>query len=234
MRVVLILLMLLPAIGHAQSSDGAFDVYVRGIKGGVLAFSGEQRDGRYATSGRLESAGLVGLIRDVRYDAAARGRVAGGRYVPQSYREDTDTGRRQSSAVMTYRNGVPQVKEYSPPRDPDEEDLDPRGQGGTIDPMTALWGLLRDVPEAEVCRFSANLFDGARRTRISLGNPRRQDGRIACAGEYRRVAGYTPEDMAEKTVFPFQATYGPAGGGRWHVERIETETLFGRATLVRR
>ena len=234
MRGFLALLLLLPGLAWSAPSQGTFDVYLYGLRAGVLTFAGEQHDGHYAASGQLESAGLVGALRRVRYDAQARGRVAGDRYMPQRYVEDADTGKRQSRAVMNYLGGAPQVTQYSPPRDPDDDDLDPATQGGTIDPMTAIWGLLRDVPREEVCRFSATMFDGKRRTRIALSPPRRAGDAITCAGEYRRLAGFSDEDLAERSRFPFRVTYRPAGAGLWRIVRIETATLLGTASLIRR
>ncbi len=125
------------AIGlPAQAQQAVFDFSIRGIRAGTLSFAGDVGDGRYSVKGRLESAGLVGLVRTVRYDGQAEGTHRDDRYIPARYVEKADTGKRQSEAVMDYRRGVPQVKVYNPPRAPGEG-LDPATQGGTVDPLTA-------------------------------------------------------------------------------------------------
>ncbi|MFN7269001.1 MAG: DUF3108 domain-containing protein, partial [Cereibacter sp.] len=103
------------AAGFAASSCAAeapvvFDLSIRGIRVGTLSFSGEAAGGRYAVSGRLESTGLAGLVRRVRYDGQAEGSLRQGRFTPARYSEQADTGRRQSQSVMEYRRGIPQVK----------------------------------------------------------------------------------------------------------------------------
>lgn len=231
MRLLALLVLLAAGPAAAEPTRATFDIYVRGIRAGHVSVAGQERDGHYAAAGRLESAGVVGIFRRVRYDAEVRGRVSGTEFGPRSYSETFRDGRDLDRKSMSYRGGVPTVRSDD---DRDSDDLDPATQGGTVDPLTAIWGVLRDVPEGQACRFSAAMFDGARRSRVTLGAPRRSRDAITCAGEYRRVAGYSDEDMEEKARFPFRLTYRPAGNGRWQVDRIDMETLFGSGAMVRR
>ena len=231
MRLLLVLLLLAPGLAVAETTRATFDIYVSGIRSGVISVAGEERGGRYATAGRLESVGVVGAFRRVRYDAEVRGRVSGVDFRPERYSETfLNRGERDRKSIA-YRGGVPRVTADD---ERDDDDLDPATQGGTIDPLTAIWGLLRDVRLDQACRFAADLFDGARRSRVSLGTPVRSAERITCDGEYRRIAGYDPETLAEKARFPFRVTYRPVGGGTWQVERIDMDTIFGRGVLIRR
>ena len=182
---------------HAEDPV-VFDLSIRGIRAGTLSFSGQATDGRYAVSGRLESAGLVSLVRQVRYDGQAEGRLQQGRFTPARYREQADTGKRQSESVMEYRRGIPQVKVYNPPRDLGSDGIDPATQGGTVDPLTALFATLRDVAPGEACNRTLTMFDGKRRSELVLGAPAAVEAGIACPGEYRRLAGFSADDMAEK------------------------------------
>jgi len=224
-----------PQAGQAERIDtGSFDVELRGFRAGVLAFSGAQNDTSYAASARMESAGLVRLMRQLRFDASARGRVTGGRLAPQSYNEDMNTGRRESRTVMAYQNGIPQVVAREPWRAPQPHDIDPASQAGTLDPMTALYALLRDVPQDQACQMNLQLFDGRRRTQVSLRDPLRSGASVICTGEFRRVAGYSPNEMAEGTRFPFELVYGPAGNDSLRVMRLTVDSIHGTARLVRR
>lgn len=223
---------------HAQSGPvidkHGFDVTLKGIRAATLSFAGEQNGSAYSVTGKLESRGLAAMLRKVRYDATARGTTRGGKYTPAAYSEKADTGKRKSASVMEYRKGVPQVKSYDPPRDPKPDDLDPAKQGGTVDPLTALYATLRDVDAGQECKVALQMFDGRRRSQVALSGRKAEGDKVTCRGEYRRVAGFSAEDMAEKTRFPFTLTYAPKGDGRMQVMTITTDTLFGTATLTRR
>ena len=228
---VLVLGAVLAAQG-ARAERAVYDIYVLGVKAGELEIASTRNGRQYALAGRLESTGMLSAIRRVRYGAETKGRISGGRFVPDVYSESTDTGQRRNSARMEYRRGVPQVKTYSPARDPKPEDVDPTTQAGTLDPLTALFSILRDAPRAAICDAAERVFDGRRatelRTQPVAGDPSR------CRGVYRRVAGYDAEELAERREFPFEVTVTPAGGDRVRVTEIVMRSLYGRARVVRR
>ena len=228
MRLLILLLCLVPGLAAAGTTRATFDIYVGGIRAAAISIAGEERGGRYAAAGRLESVGLIGAFRKVRYEAEVHGLVAGAEFGPERYFEIFRNGRETREKALVYRDGVPRVT-------PEEEKgrLDPEDQAGTIDPLTAIWGILRDVTEAEACRFRGHLFDGKRRSRVALGTPRRGEGRIVCDGEYARVAGHDEDEM-QNPRFPFRVSYRPSGDGRWQVERIDMESIFGRGAIIRR
>ena len=230
------LLMALPlAPAMAQQVSSTFDLRIRGIPAATLSMTGQETAGSYSVAGRLQSAGLVGLFRTMRYDAQVQGTRNGGRYTPSRYTEDADTGKRKSRSVMRYQGGTPQVVEDDPPeRDRRGNSVDPATQGGTIDPLTAIWIGLRPTPAAEVCKYDGFMFDGKRRSRVTLSNPRAEGDAILCTGRYERVAGFSDREMAEKTVFNFTMTYTPAGQGVMQVSQISMDTLYGAAVLTRR
>jgi hypothetical protein len=211
-----------------------FDLSIRGLPVGTVSFAGQQTGRRYAVTGKLETSGLAAMIRTMRYEGVAKGSVAGRRFTPARYVETANTGKRRSEGVMEYRRGVPQVKSYNPPRAAGDGGVDPATQGGTVDPLTALFATLRDVPQGQECNLALKLFDGKRGSRITLGAPTAVDGGVTCPGEYRRVAGFSAEDMAEKTRFPFTVTLVPDGTGMMRVSDVAMDSLYGKARLTRR
>jgi hypothetical protein len=240
LAAAVLLVLAAPATTPAQAQtakvkDAAeFSVVVKGITAGTLSYSGVQDGAGYAVQGRLSTSGLAAFLRQFRYDAKARGSLSQGRYIPSSYTENADTGQRQSEATMGYAGGVPQVKVYKPARKPRSYDLDPASQGGTVDPLTAMYATLRDVDAGQECKVSLKMFDGRRASRLTLGKPRAEGEQVICTGEYRRIGGFPPEDMAEKTSFAFTLTYAPAPvEGRMQVVEVAMDTLFGRARMVR-
>lgn len=224
-----------PAPLRADQTDSAvYDFSLRGIPVGTLSLSGAVRGQSYVTTGKLNSSGLVGVIRKVSYDAKARGTTDGASFVPSRYEERADTGKRQSEAVMDYEGGIPQIKLYNPPRKPKDHDLDPTTQGGTLDPLSAAYFVMRDIPKDSACTLSLDLFDGKRRSQVVLSDPEPGKDGITCSGEYRRVAGFSKDDMAEKTRFPFTLHYAEAGDGMLRIDRITMDSIYGQGMLKRR
>lgn len=223
------------AAGAGQKDSAVFDLTLRGIRAGTLSVSGAIEGRSYSASGVLKTGGVVALLKKVRYDARVSGTVANGRFVPSRYAEDADTGKRQSQSVMDYKAGVPQVKIYNPPKPPRPDDIDPATQGGTVDPLTAAYAALRDVAPQDACNLQLVMFDGRRRSQVVLANPRpTPDGGLSCVGEYRRLEGFSAEEMAEKSRFPFTMTYAPLADGRLRVTEIAMDTIYGKGRLTRR
>lgn len=218
-----------------QQDSAIFDLTLKGLHTGTLSVSGAIEGKSYAASGVLKSGGLVALVRKVRYDARARGTVVNGTFTPTRYEEDADTGKRRSQSVMDYKAGVPQVKVYNPPKAPRPGDIDPATQGGTVDPLTAAYAALRDVAPEEACKLKLVMFDGRRRSQVVLTDPKpAAGGGLTCAGEYRRLEGFSAEEMAEKARFPFRMTYAPLPDGRLRVMEISMDTIYGKGRLTRR
>lgn len=220
---------------RAQTTDVmTFDVYISGIKAGVFGISGVEDGGRYSASGKIRSTGLLSLIQEVEFDARATGRVTNGGYVPSTYSETTVSNERTSSAQMEYVAGVPQVKVYDPPQERREGDVDPATQGGTLDPMTAIFALVRSKSRDEVCDLDVFLFDGRRRSQVVTNTPQADGDTIECSGALRRVAGYSRRELERRSQFPFEMTYERNAAGTYDVTRVSVQTLLGRATLRRR
>ncbi|MCX8507267.1 MAG: DUF3108 domain-containing protein [Rhodobacteraceae bacterium] len=228
------MMLALPAVGADQTDSATFDISIRGFTAASLSINGAVKGQGYAASGVLKSAGLLGFLKKIRYDADVTGRLVKGRYVPARYHEKADTGKRQSDALMAYKAGVPQLKAYSPPRARQKGDIDPTSQGGTVDPLTALYAVLRDVPGTEACRLRLFMFDGRRRSQVVLSTPRPEGETIICTGEYRRLEGFSEKEMAEKIRFPFTLIYQPSGPGMVHVSEVSMDTLYGKGRMIRR
>ncbi len=210
------------------STNAVFNLSIRGLNAGTLTVKGAEQAGRYSTTGILQSGGLVGLVARLKYTAAAQGRVRGARFQPSRYDENADTGKRKSRTVMTYAGGVPRVVTG------ETGTLNPASQTGTVDPQTAIYAAFRDVNADEVCKLDVQMFDGKRRSQVRLANPRAEGDMIRCDGEYRRLKGFSAREMAEKTRFPLNLFYTQTAEGRYRVEKVVTQTLYGNATLTRR
>ena len=216
----------------AMAETGQFRVTVGPLTAGTLAYAGEDSGGRYAATGAVRASGLAGLFLDTRVDAAASGRVTGNAYRPERFDQTTVEDGAEVSSAFRYRDGVPTVTRTPPPRKPPKFAADPGKQGGTVDPMTAAYAILRDRPADLACDLAIQMFDGRRRADIRLVGGEAVPGGLSCRGEYRRVEGFSPEELAEKPVWPFTVSYR-AAGGVLQVEEVRVPTTFG-AVRIRR
>jgi hypothetical protein len=230
---ILALCMALPSAAPAETY--AFDVTLAGVRVADMTVSGEESAKIYRATARVQTRGLAGAVRPVRWDATVDGARKGARLAPSSFREEIDTGRRQTSARLTWKGGAPVVKEYDSSEVIEVAAADPAALQGTVDPLTALYAGMRPVAPDAACRLAYEVFDGQRRTSVALAAPLPADGGgVACAGTYRRIAGFPARDLAERSRFAFRVIYRPRQDGLLHIDRIETDTLFGRAVLRRR
>ncbi|MEM7643759.1 MAG: DUF3108 domain-containing protein [Pseudomonadota bacterium] len=226
-------LVLLLAVPAAAEETIRFDVGLRGLTAAQIALTGRQDGDDYAVSARMASTGLVSVISDFAFAAEARGRMRGRQPAPVEARLRDDMGRNRGSVVLRYSGGVPMV-ERVPEREPDPWDIDPADQRGRADPISVVWAAFRTRPAADICNVTLRAFDGRRSGDLVLGPRRAQaDGTVTCAGEWVRVAGYDPEDMAERTRFPFTLTWRPEGEALRLVE-LRAASRYGDAVLRRR
>lgn len=225
-------LLIASAAFAAAQEAASFDVSFAGIRAGTLAYEGSENGGTYETRGSARASGLAGVVFDTRVDTAANGRVDGNTYRPSNYSEvtrDDETVRRS----FAYSGGVPSISR-TPPRDKPQRHAAPASaQTGTVDPMTAAFAILRDRSDALACTLDIAVFDGARRSQIALNRPRRDGDVLICEGRYSRVAGFSPDEMAERKVWPLEMRYS-RNGDLWQVQQLTFPTSFGNARIRRR
>ena len=212
-----------------------FDVELKGLKAGRLTINGKIEGASYGANGTMETTGLLGALKKIRHDAAVTGDFATGAFTPLRYTQTSERGGDKVDHVIVYQSGTPVSVSRNPPRKPRDRDVDPKQQTGTIDPLTALYAVLRDVDRADACTLDVKLYDGSKRTQVKLEPAQTKGGNVVCAGEYRRLEGFSAKDMEEKSRFPFTLTYAPTpDGARLQVIEIATDTIYGKGRLKRR
>jgi hypothetical protein len=218
--------LLAPALAAAEQASFSFSV--AGIKVGSLTMASEQAGGAYSATSRIDTAGLAGMF-DFFFDGQATGRVNGETVVPASYVATSKSPRALRHTKIGWERGVPVSVSVEPPR---ESAPEPAKQGGTLDPVSAGFRLFRSAPAEEVCDTTVDVFDGSRRSRLRLAKPAKDGEALVCAGTFARIEGEA-HSMADLREFPFRLVFGPDGGGRYRLERIEAPTNFGQAVLSR-
>ncbi|GIT91013.1 hypothetical protein JANAI62_14680 [Jannaschia pagri] len=231
--VALALATALPAA--AQSLDAQYALSLRGVTGGTIAIRGRTSGGSYSVSAAAKATGLVGSLVKYAFEGSAEGRVSGGRYTSSVYREREDDDGERTGSVTRFRGTTPSSVTFDPPRPPRPYDIDPTAQRGVIDPLTALYAILQPVAPGNACGQRYELFDGRHVSRMSLGAARAaSDGTITCTGEYRRLRGYSAEELAERPTVVLTFTYAPIGAGQVQISEIRSSTKLGNAVLRRK
>ena len=214
----------------AETSQMHFDVTILGLKAGELRYTLQKDDTSYAASGLLYPTGLVATMTSFSYDVTVTGTHKGGQYFPTRYSEKSDTGKRKEERQITYRLGIPSIRSSKLPK---PHWLDPKTQKGAVDPMTAIFEILRDVEHGKLCEQDMTLFDGARRVRISLSNPQESGSRATCNGIYSREGGFSKNELRQGKDFPFTITYQKTANN-YYFQRFDVKSARGRAAFVRR
>lgn len=218
----------------AEGSDSEFVIRLRGFAVGAMHLSIQQDEVSYGVEAQVKDAGLLSVFRSFSYRGTSRGALRDARPEPAYFEDATDTGRRQSQAVLDYAGSVPRVTHYASSTPPGPDTPAPATQGDTIDPTTALYMMFRDQPEGTACNRTILMYDGMRRSHVVLNKPRRDGDVLRCAGEYRRLQGFTAKDLARNVAFGLEMTLKAAGNGMVHVTHVEISSSYGLVTLDRR
>lgn len=234
-RLVLVLGLALLAArpGLAQEAGGqtSFTISIVGLTAGRLALAADSSDTRYAVRARATSAGLAGLFSSFEVDQKVSGRVRAGRLQPEAYEARAKGARAGRGAEMRYTDGVPSLVTLSEEPRPGAPVIDPATMGGTVDPLTAMYAVLRTVPSAALCQLDLEIYDGHRHSRVTL-RPLSDDP-LGCQGNYRRINGYPPEDIAGRRDFPFVMRYASVPEGRFEVREVTLDSSYGKARVTR-
>jgi hypothetical protein len=116
----------------------------------------------YAVHITYHTAGMIGMVVHTDNDSEARGTFQGGTASPQLF---TGTGHLRGTARATrieYVNGNPVIRELSPPVEQERTPIPPADTLHTIDTLSALALLIREVGQSGTCSGTVTTFDGRR------------------------------------------------------------------------
>jgi len=218
------------ALAAQEKTRMLFDVHLIGAKIGEISIAGRQVNGQYAARSQFKTTGVVSALKRMHGDVSVNGRVSANQHTPGQYSEAINDGRRSTNVKVRFGGGEPRLISGDP--DSSAAPADTRKLRDALDPLTALFLILKDQPSDDLCRFRSDVYDGHRHARLSLGHRKAGQKTIACSGEYRRISGYSASDKKEGRV-PFQVFY-KASAGSMHATRVDIQTKYGKAVLLRR
>ncbi len=225
-------LLVLPSLASAQETAGRYAVRALGVKVGELVMTGAASETKYTVSSQFTTTGMVGAVAGVKFLLRATGARKGQDFHPRSYTEEMDTGERQSEASLSYSGGVARGGGEKAQSNRKYKVSDGQ-QRGAVDPLTGMFMVMRDQPADTLCNIRQKVFDGERLTELELGAPMAKGGQVVCEGQFRRLAGYSAEDLQNNGRFNLSVTYEPVGD-LMRATRMRAETIYGPASIVRR
>lgn len=227
-RMVAGVVMAAALAGPVDAEAQVFDMTLGALRVGVLEL--DSPAGSEGQSARLSirSAGLAGLVRAVRFEAHTTGTN------PRRYEEEADTGRRVSQVRIDWLAGRPQVLDYAAIPSETAAPPDAAATEGTLDPVSAVTAVLAETGADRACTLSFRLFDGQRLSQVVLTKRRDRPDGVLCSGTFTRLAGYRPEEMAERRQFDLRLIYRRSETGALIAVEAEVQTLYGKVRLKRR
>jgi hypothetical protein len=231
--VAIALVAAVPATPAGVAGAQVYDLAISGIPIGTVTLRSELSGKDYRAAGKITPTALISALTSYSFDGAATGVVdAEGRITPARFSADSTSPRAERRTEIEWRDGAPVKVSVVPPR---KHAPDPDGVLGALDPVSASFALLRDAPLGQICATSIDVFDGSRRSRLTLAEPvAAANGRYACAGTYAQLEGER-QSFATEAEYPFTLIFAPAEDGEtFRLERIETRTRFGPAVVTRR
>jgi hypothetical protein len=215
----------------AIAGSSVYDLTLAGVRLGEIIIEAELSGDSYRAASRIVSTGLVGAFTDYGFEGEATGRLAAdGSVEPERFRAKSVSPRAKRRTEIDWQGDTPVRVSVEPPR---RQEPDPARMVGALDPVSAGFALLRDNQPEHVCDTRIDVYDGSRRSRLTLGAPVAGEGTLSCSGTYARLEGEA-HSLSSQSEYPFTIRFRARGDGLMRLDRIETETRFGRAVVARR
>ena len=231
-RATAILLTLAATQAAADSRTIRFDLEFAGGSAGVVELEVVRDGDRYAATALGRPADWLDSLYSARLSATGEGAAEP---APRPDRFETDLrfgdDAQQVEGVWNAA-GAPTEVLATPAFRPKPWQIDPADQAGTADPLSVAVRLLAGREPSALCGEAADIFDGRRRSRVSLGEPEPFKGGWRCLGDWRRVAGYAPESL-EAPPTEIRAYFVPFADGRAHLSKLEVITRWGTGSARR-
>ena len=241
----LLLLCLSPA-AHAQPVNAHYAAYSTGLN--VLRLDAELAIGPrdYRVHLTYHSAGTVGALVRAERDTTVEGVFNGDRPTPRRFYSFGHFRGRPRVTQIDYPKGQPEIRALNPPNEEEREPVPPADQVGTIDSVSAMAQLVRQVNATGRCEGHSRTYDGRRLAELSARTAGRevleQTSRSSFAGpalrcdfEGRQLAGFRLDSDRGKAQRPRRGTAWFAAttpGGPLIPVRIQFETDYiGNLTM---
>jgi hypothetical protein len=248
MRILPLLLVLAaPASAAAPKTNIriGYDVYAHGLQVASFDANYDIAEGGYSVAVAYRTTGLIGAMFGGHQLSVAQGAWQGTRALPLHVSGDGFWRGEPHKLEIDYEHGDPVIRDLEPPNEPEREPVPPELQARTIDSLSAMMLLVRNVAETGRCDADVTTFDGRRAVRVTartIGPEALEPtSRSTFAGPTMRcdfegtllAGGLRDDQAAAKRPKHGSAWFAPAVAGQPPVPvRVTFETSwFGDATM---
>lgn len=233
----------------AASLDLEYAVYAGGIRAMVFRGEVDLRPDGYSLTVKARTEGLLQRLTGFALAAESEGAAGPSGLVPRRFRSESDW--RASSGrwveLVYGPDGFPVARGEPSPEEDDRDPVPTSLRRETVDPITALLQVVRNLQTTENCDASLAVFDGRRRFDVTTRDggmvELEKSEQASYAGPARRcllalkpVSGFWKGRRAEQGADPkIEVFVAPAApGGHWIPVRLHAKSRFGglRAHLV--
>jgi hypothetical protein len=241
----LLLLLSLTAPATAAPVRATYEVFVAGMVVLQVEATFDLRADGYAVETRLATRGMAAAFVTGSQTSRADGRWEGLAARPRQFTSDGVWRGRERRVALEWQANAPRLLALIPPNEEERDAVPESLQGGTVDSLSALAVLARQVQANGRCEASAAVFDGRRLSDYAARTERRdaiapwRNGwageALRCTFEAKQVAGFRrdqrPEQAPPSTGTAWMAA--PYPGAPPIPVRVEIPNRwFGPATAV--
>ena len=167
-RHTLLLLLLLPGLAQAQEVRGSYAGFAKGLNVLNLDLDFTLTATTYRVHIQHRTAGTVGALFRGEQDTTVEGRFVAGRPVPQRFYSQGHFRGQPRVTLIDYAGGNPVVRTLVPPNEEEREPVPDALQARTIDSISAMAQLIRQIGTTGKCEGNATIFDGRRLSEIAV------------------------------------------------------------------
>ncbi|WP_372622870.1 DUF3108 domain-containing protein [Falsiroseomonas sp.] len=245
-RILAALLLLLPLAAEAQSVRAVYEVHALGSTVLELEARFEITGDAYRVETSLRTRGLAALIVSGEQVAQVRGAWAGAAPLPAGFVSEGVWRGRVRRIALDWQGGDPRILELTPSEAEEREAVPEALRRGTVDVLSLVASLARQVGRSGHCDLATPIFDGRRRSDFDTRSEGREIIRpwrgawhgeaLRCGFEGRLVAGFRRDQTRRDAAAPQRGTAwiaAPYAGAPAIPVRMDIPTRwFGTATAV--
>jgi hypothetical protein len=240
------LLCVASAAPGAAAAELNYSLYLLAVPLADATFTLDQNPAAYRMTMSFHTIGLADLFASDQLAEHITGRIENDRLLPYDYASSSRLRGQDRLVSLVWHDGVPVVTAIVPPNATEREEVPPNLLPNTIDPLSAIVLMLRQVARTGRCDSSARTYDGRRLSEFDAKTVGEEDlpptrrssfsGRaLRCDFSEHTLAGARfgadhAEDVKERPGRLWIAPVVP-GGPRLPVRATVETRWFGDATV---